>query len=117
VSYSVRGWFISNTGTQAGLLVPMTLINLASLSLLITCFVIGKFRYKYDFDATDNTFLLAASVDDMEDEEIEWGDKVKYRSMNHVPTCVSVDGLNRGALVDGRWRSGQGCDYVGVQST
>ncbi|KAJ2913779.1 hypothetical protein MD484_g6642, partial [Candolleomyces efflorescens] len=46
VTYSVRGWYISDSFTQAGLLLPMTFINLATLSLLIACFAIGKFRVK-----------------------------------------------------------------------
>ncbi|KAJ2913781.1 hypothetical protein MD484_g6641, partial [Candolleomyces efflorescens] len=80
VTYSVRGWYISNAWTQAGLLLPMTLINLASLSLLIACFVIGKFQYRYQFDATDNVSLLAARVEGHQgrDGGIEWGNKVRY---------------------------------------
>ncbi|KAJ2925285.1 hypothetical protein H1R20_g11830, partial [Candolleomyces eurysporus] len=81
VSYSVRGWYISNSFTQAGLLLPMTFINLASLSLLVACFVIGKFEYRYEFDATDNVSLLSALVEGAKrgtDSTIEWRNKVKY---------------------------------------
>ena len=58
----------------------MTLINLASLSLLIACFVIGKFQYRYQFDATDNVSLLAARVEGHQGKDggIEWGNKVRY---------------------------------------
>ncbi|RXW16712.1 hypothetical protein EST38_g9143 [Candolleomyces aberdarensis] len=81
VSYSVRGWYISKSATQAGLLLPMTLINLASLSLLVACFVIGKFEYRYEFDATDNISLLSALVEGSRrgtDGTVEWENKVKY---------------------------------------
>ncbi|RXW16707.1 hypothetical protein EST38_g9142 [Candolleomyces aberdarensis] len=81
VSYSVRGWFISDSFTQGGLLLPMTFINLASFSLLVACFVIGKFEYRYEFDATDNISLLSALVEGAKrgtDGAIEWRNKVKY---------------------------------------
>ncbi|KAJ2912774.1 hypothetical protein MD484_g7644, partial [Candolleomyces efflorescens] len=80
VSYSVRGWHI-NPGdvlTQAGLLVPMTLINLASLVILIKCFVLGRFQYRERvFDMANNISLLTASVPD--EDRVKWGDKVRYR--------------------------------------
>jgi hypothetical protein len=81
VSYAVRGWYIQDAATQAGLLIPMTLINLASFSLLIACFVIGKFKYKYNFDATDNISLLTAltgGVTRGTPGEVEWRSKVEY---------------------------------------
>ncbi|RXW24221.1 hypothetical protein EST38_g1599 [Candolleomyces aberdarensis] len=83
VTYSVRGWDISDSFTQAGLLLPMTLINLASLSLLLACFVMGKLNYQHAFDATDNIFLLTAVVKGEDGKEkrganveIKWGDRV-----------------------------------------
>lgn len=77
----MRGWYIQDAATQAGLLIPMTLINLASFTLLIACFVLGKFKYRYNFDATDNIALLAAIVpeeDRPKPGEIEWRNKVNY---------------------------------------
>ncbi|KAJ2926298.1 hypothetical protein H1R20_g10798, partial [Candolleomyces eurysporus] len=81
VSYSVRGWYIEDAATQAGLLIPMTLINIASLSLLLACFVIGRFMYTYNFDATDNISLLTALIPGVErgtGGEVEWRNTVKY---------------------------------------
>ncbi|RXW15817.1 hypothetical protein EST38_g10037 [Candolleomyces aberdarensis] len=81
VSYSVRGWYIEDAATQAGLLIPMTLINMASLSLLLACFFIGRFSYTYNFDATDNISLLTALIPGVERGkvgEVEWRNTVKY---------------------------------------
>ncbi|RXW15162.1 hypothetical protein EST38_g10692 [Candolleomyces aberdarensis] len=80
-NYSVRGWFIDDSFTQAGLLLPMTLVNLASLGLLLACFFIGKFGYSLSFDMTDNLTLLTATVGGEklgEKGEIEWGNPVKF---------------------------------------
>ena len=91
VSYSVRGWHINRKDffTQAAFLLPMTLINLASLILLLTCFYIGRFQYQCTFDATNNVSLLTAQVvvnDGGEGrqvkpvgaDEVKWGDEVQY---------------------------------------
>jgi hypothetical protein len=41
----------------------MTLVNLASLSLLLTCFFIGKLKYySHSFDMTDTLTHLTATV-------------------------------------------------------
>jgi hypothetical protein len=81
VSYSVRGWYIDNSGAQAGLLMPMFVINLTSLGLLFACFIMGQFKYTYDFDATDSMSLLTALVVNVRrgrDGKVEWHNKVHY---------------------------------------
>ncbi|KAJ2912770.1 hypothetical protein MD484_g7641, partial [Candolleomyces efflorescens] len=81
VVYSVRGWYIDDVGAQAGLLMPMFLINLTSLCLLFACFIMGQFRYTYDFDATDSMALLTALVVNVRrgrDGTVEWHNKVHY---------------------------------------
>ncbi|RXW16872.1 hypothetical protein EST38_g8984 [Candolleomyces aberdarensis] len=78
----VRGWFIDDSGAQAGLLIPMLLVNLTSLALLFACFIMGQFRYTYDFDATDSMSLLTALVMDVErgqDGKPEWHNKVRFK--------------------------------------
>lgn len=74
------GWHINSKDffAQAGLLLPMTLINLASLILLVSCFFIGKFEYKYSFDATNNVSLLTALVPEKKDGHVGWGNEVRY---------------------------------------
>ncbi|KAJ2926510.1 hypothetical protein H1R20_g10572, partial [Candolleomyces eurysporus] len=83
VSYSVRGWHIDSKDffAQAGLLLPMTLINLASLILLLSCFFIGKFQYKHNFDATDNVSLLTAWVPGAQSGQVRWDSKVQYHRL------------------------------------
>ncbi|KAJ2919627.1 hypothetical protein MD484_g762, partial [Candolleomyces efflorescens] len=81
VSYSVRGWHIKPQDfvAQAGLLLPMTLINLASLILLLSCFFIGKSRYRYSIDVTDKVSLLTAFVPQQDKEgRVRWGDGVEF---------------------------------------
>ncbi|KAJ2926295.1 hypothetical protein H1R20_g10796, partial [Candolleomyces eurysporus] len=80
-NYSVRGWFIDDSFTQAGLLLPMTLVNLASFGILLACFFIGKFGYSLSFDMTDNLTLLTASVGGEKpgnEGEIAWGNPVTF---------------------------------------
>ncbi|RXW24321.1 hypothetical protein EST38_g1511 [Candolleomyces aberdarensis] len=83
VSYSVRGWHIDSKDSfvQAGLLLPMTLINLASLILLLSCLFIGKFQYKHNFDATDNVSLLTARVPGVQNGQVRWDSKVQYHML------------------------------------
>ncbi|KAJ2913317.1 hypothetical protein MD484_g7090, partial [Candolleomyces efflorescens] len=81
VSYAVKGWYIPNPASQAGLLIPMTLINLASFTLLIISFVMGKLKYRFNFDATSSVQLLAAVVPEEvrpSPGEIEWKSPVDY---------------------------------------
>jgi hypothetical protein len=47
----------------------MTLVNLASLSLLLTCFFIGKLKYSHSFDMTDTLAHLTATVEGEEKEK------------------------------------------------
>jgi hypothetical protein len=78
----VRGWYIDNAGAQAGLLIPMLLINLTSLGLLFACFIMGQFRYTHDVDVTDSMSLLTALVVNREGERDgtgNWKNKVQYK--------------------------------------
>ena len=77
----MRGWFIDNLGAQAGLLIPMFLINLTSLSLIFACCIMGQFRYTSNIDVTDSMSLMSVLVVDGREEtdgKIEWNHKVRY---------------------------------------
>ena len=75
-SYEVIGWFAKPV--HIGFLMPMTIINLASLAAtLIAMFMARKGKCK--FDPTDPRILIFAAHEPMEHELEEWDDKVTYR--------------------------------------
>jgi hypothetical protein len=77
VSYIVLGWFA--TADNIGYLMPMTLVNLASLCVLIRAMYHAK-GGGYKYDPLKPNALLAASTDVKDpDAPVEWEDKVKYR--------------------------------------
>ncbi|KAJ2914085.1 hypothetical protein MD484_g6318, partial [Candolleomyces efflorescens] len=84
-SYSVRGWVVDSF--KAGFLLPMTLINLASLLLLLVCLFIGKLKYRLGFDMMDNLTLLTANVAVPEGRiqgEIAWSDSVTFPQVSNL---------------------------------
>jgi hypothetical protein len=82
----------------------MTLVNLASLFLLLTCFFIGKLKYyRHSFDMTDTLAHLTATVKGEEKlgeekpgeekpgkkGEIAWSDSVTFpQASNSKPTST-----------------------------
>ncbi|KAJ2912776.1 hypothetical protein MD484_g7639, partial [Candolleomyces efflorescens] len=62
-TYEVFGW---NPGPGAGqvlLLIPMTLMNLASLSIFVAAMIMGRFKYQHsEFQPMDTRALLTAKV-------------------------------------------------------
>ncbi|KAJ2921295.1 hypothetical protein H1R20_g15801, partial [Candolleomyces eurysporus] len=78
LTYSVVGWYPATGYAQVGLLIPMTLMNLASLAICATALKMGQLRYRYDFDPTDTRSLLAAMADRGGSKEAGWEDRVKF---------------------------------------
>ena len=76
MNYQVRGWFVERR--NIGFLVPMTILNLASLVIIL----LAMFNTKaggYKFDPFDPNALLSASCKAEDGQPMEWKDPVKYR--------------------------------------
>lgn len=64
ITYEVFGWHPAPGASQVGLLVPMTLMNLASLAICVAAMVMGRFKYQSDIEPTNTLSLLNAKVID-----------------------------------------------------
>ncbi|RXW15676.1 hypothetical protein EST38_g10179 [Candolleomyces aberdarensis] len=78
ITYSVVGWYPATGYAQVGLLIPMTLMNLASLAVCAMALKMGQLRYRYNFDPTDTRSLLAATADRGGPKEAGWEDRVTF---------------------------------------
>jgi len=76
VNYQVRGWFVELR--NVGFLVPMAILNLASLVIILTAMFNAK-AGDYKFDPCDPNALLSASYKVEDGQPMEWKDPVKYR--------------------------------------
>ena len=90
VTYEVFGWHPAEGYGQVWLLLPMTLMNLASLAVCAAAMIMGRLKYRYDFEPMDTRALLTARVieggteSDEDDDgaiskKVDWGDGVRYR--------------------------------------
>jgi hypothetical protein len=76
VNYQVPGWFVEPR--NLGFLVPMTILNLASLVILLVAMFNAK-TGGYKFDPFNPNALLSASYKVEDGQPMEWKDPVKYR--------------------------------------
>ena len=88
MNYQVRGWFVELK--NIGLLVPMTVLNLASLVIILVAMHNAK-AGGYKFDPFNPNALLSASYSKVDDgQPMEWKDQVKYRPDvrdSHISQC------------------------------
>jgi hypothetical protein len=87
VSYRVLGWFVGLK--NVGFLVPMTVLNLASLVIILVAIFNAK-AGSYKFDPFDPNALLSASYKVEDGQPMEWKDQVKYRPDvrdSHISQC------------------------------
>ena len=62
-TYQVFGWNPAPGASQVLLLIPMTLMNLASLSLFVAAMIMGRFKYQHsELQPMDTRSLLTAKV-------------------------------------------------------
>jgi hypothetical protein len=89
ITYEVFGWHPAPGVSQVGLLVPMTLMNLASLAICVAAMVMGRFKYRSDIEPTSTRSLLAARVVDTngddsdeagqgKDKTVGWDNRVRF---------------------------------------
>jgi hypothetical protein len=86
VNYQVRGWFVELR--NIGFLVPMTILNLASLVMILLAMFNAK-AGGHRFDPFDPNALLSASYK-VKDGHMKWKDPVKYRPDvrdSHISQC------------------------------
>jgi hypothetical protein len=76
VKYQVRGWFVELK--NVGFLVPMTILNLASLVIILVVVFNAK-PGGHKFDPFHPNALLSASYKVEDGQPMEWKDPVKYR--------------------------------------
>ena len=76
VEYQTRGWSVELR--NVGFLVPMTILNLASLVIILVA-MFNATDGAYKFDPFDPTALLSASYKVEEGQPMEWKDPVNYR--------------------------------------
>ncbi|KAJ2919625.1 hypothetical protein MD484_g767, partial [Candolleomyces efflorescens] len=62
LTYEVFGWFAAPGASQVGLLIPMTLLNLASLAIYVIAVTMGRFNPRNNQALIDPRSLLAAKV-------------------------------------------------------
>ena len=72
------GWFVDSE--SIGFLIPMTIVNLASLVVLLIAMVHAKKSGGHKFDPLKPHALLEAAYTTEEGQPIEWGHTVKYRT-------------------------------------
>ena len=88
LTYEVFGWYPPTNGPQIWLLVPMTLMNLASLAIFLAAIKIGGFGYRRDLRPMDTRYLLTARVGNEAIEgdkkhwsrvdKVDWEDRVRF---------------------------------------
>ena len=88
-TYAVVGWFAGVD--RAVFLMPMTLINLASLAIMIIVLVMAKGE-AHDFDPAEARELLTAGAPKGQTLE-QWGDKVVYQCRRRVSDCSLAYGF------------------------
>jgi hypothetical protein len=75
VDYQILGWFVESMNVR--FLVPMTILNLASLVIILVAMFNAK-AGGYKFDHFDPNELLSASYEVGDGQPMEWEDQVKY---------------------------------------
>jgi len=91
----VIGWL--STPENGSFLIPMTIVNLASLIILLKVIFKAK-RGGYQFDPLQPNSLISASADIRKDS-FEWEDKVEYRQLARVERLPSMTvRINTGGL-------------------
>ena len=87
MNYQIRGWFVEHR--NIGFLVPMTILNLASLVIILVAMFDAK-AGGHKFDPFDPNALLSASYKIEDGEPMQWKDPVKYRPDvrdSHISQC------------------------------
>jgi len=79
-----------------GFLVPMTVLNFASLAIILVAMFNAK-SSGYKFDPCDPNALLSASYKVEDGQPMEWKDQVKYRPDvrdSHINITVLITEAN-----------------------
>jgi hypothetical protein len=87
VDYQIRGWFVEHR--NIAFLVPMSIINLASLVIILVAMFHAK-AGGHKFDPFDPNALLSASYKIEDGQPMKWKDPVKYRPDvrdSHISQC------------------------------
>ena len=87
MNYQVRGWSVELK--NLGFLVPMTILNLASLGIILGAMYNAR-AGDYKFDPFDPNALLSASYKAKYGQPMEWKDPVQYRPDvrdSHISRC------------------------------